>query len=554
MYLSGHDSTSDCVEDCPKIELEQYLKENADIKESISINNQYAPTYLTSVGQKIDSFIRNIVQCGGSPLYAKEYFFIPKFSPDGTCIVQGVIWPSFVRAINLQRLQPVITTEENDVLRQELLSDIEKSVTCSSSFQDLKTQFHLDDTDTRKVVHLVKENQVDLEDDSNPTMPALITISCEVPKHSENIVTSRRLLKFIKWHLINLTKEQRSMMSTFEFLDSLYEDVDQSDQTEDRWKLVFCNETFIFKMESKIFDYMDQFSNIFLGPLYHFALWCVPADRNWEVILKKTHISDCFTKPFSPLILKTFKNTVYVTTSSGNPDWKLLHPRWMGDSANLHVSGHEEMSLNEALALSDGRKCRIRSSRPFEFVFSGPTKKVLLKRIEAFEAGNENIYQLQGEVGHYELQNSAVSRYFGRINGRKMMLCEFAVHYEFVGKEESDKLYKLYIDRIEDIPLSTDKSVIEEAEFPEYIIVSNKDVMKKRTRSKILNYPYYDGDSYDYKHSKVLLYFYPVELEDLKEATVNNLYNSTIVDEIGNEALKVKNNEKLFLKRFRQQL
>ena len=136
------------------------------------------------------------------------------------------------------------------------------------------------------------------------------------------------------------------------------------------------------------------------------------------------------------------------------------------------------------------------------------------------------------------------------------MLCEFAVHYEFVGKEESDKLYKLYIDRIEDIPLSSDKSVIEEAEFPDYVLIRNqdKDVMKKRTRSKILSYPFYDGDSYDYRHSKVLLFFYPVELEDLKEATINNLYNSIVVDETGNEILKVKNNEKLFLKRFRQQL
>ena len=91
MYLLGHDSTSDCVEECPKIELEEYFKDNADIKESISLNNQYAPTYLSSVGQKIDSFIRNIVQCGGSPLCAKEYFFAPKFSQNGTCIVQGVI-------------------------------------------------------------------------------------------------------------------------------------------------------------------------------------------------------------------------------------------------------------------------------------------------------------------------------------------------------------------------------------------------------------------------------------------------------------------------------
>ena len=544
------------MEECPKIELEEYFKDNADIKESISLNNQYAPTYLSSVGQKIDSFIRNIVQCGGSPLCAKEYFFVPKFSQDGTCIVQGVIWPSFVQAINLKRLQSVNTKEEIEVLRQDLIIDIEKSVTCSSSFQDIKTQFNFDDEDTKKIVHLVKEHQVDLEDDSNPTMPALVTISCEVPQHEENIVTSRRLLELIKWHLINLTKEQRTIMSTFDFLDSLYEDVDQSEQTEDRWKLEFSNETFIFKMESKIFAYMDQFSNVFLGPLYHFALWCVPADRNWQVILKKTHIRDCFTRPFSPLILKTFKSPIYVMLSKGNPDWKLLHPRWMGESTNLHVSGHEEISLNEALALSDGRKCRVRSSRPFEFVFSGPSKKVLLKRIEAGNSDNENTYQLHGEVGHYELQNSAVSRYFGRINGRKMMLCEFAVHYEYVGKEESDKLYKLYIDRIEDIPLSSDKSVIEEAEFPDYVLIRNqdKDVMKKRTKSKILSYPYYDGDSYEYRHSKVLLFFYPVDLEDLKEATINNLYNSIVIDETGNEVFKVKNNEKLFLKRFRQQL
>ena len=94
---------------------------------------------------------------------------------------------------------------------------------------------------------------------------------------------------------------------------------------------------------------------------------------------------------------------------------------------------------------------------------------------------------------------------------------------------------------------------MEESPLPEYVIIVNKDVMKKRCKCKILNYPYYDWDSYDFRHSKVLLYSYPLKLEDMKEVTVNEMYNKTIQDE-GGEVLQVKYNETLFLKRFRTQL
>ena len=530
------------------MEINEYCQQNEALTESISLNNQYAPSYLSSVGQKTDAFIQNILQCGGSSLFSKEYFLIPKFSIDGVCVVQGVMWPSFVQKVNLERLQSVISDEDNKVLRSDLCIDIDKSVSCSSDFHELKSQFNLDDEATKEIVYLVNEHQVDYEI-KDPPLPALMTIVCEVPKHFENIETSRRLLELINYHLNNLSEEEKCNMSTFLFLDSLYEEVDMSEQIGDRIKIEFSNQMFTFIMEEKLTDFVKLYSNTFLGPLYHFALWCVPAKKNWQVILKRTQIKDCFTRSFSPLILKTFRSKVHIMPCKGSPDWKLLQPKWMENNASLHLTGHEEISLNEALALADARKCRVRNSRPFEFVFSGPSKNVLLKRINA---GNETTYKVEGEVGHFELQNNAVSRYFNRMHGT-MLCAEFAVWYEWCGKEDSDRLYKLYIERLEEIPVSTDKSLVEESPLPEYVIIANKDVMKKRCKCKILNYPYYDWDSYDFRHSKVLLYSYPLKLEDMKEVTVNEMYNKTIQDE-GGEVLQVKYNETLFLKRFRTQL
>ena len=44
---------------------------------------------------------------------------------------------------------------------------------------------------------------------------------------------------------------------------------------EEHWKLVLDGEEFIFIIESKLNELMEQFQDLLIAPFYHFALWCV---------------------------------------------------------------------------------------------------------------------------------------------------------------------------------------------------------------------------------------------------------------------------------------
>ena len=204
----------------------------------------------------------------------------------------------------------------------------------------------------------------------------------------------------------------------------------------------------------------------------------------------------------------------------------------------MNIEGHKEISIVEAVSLVDSRKCRLCSSRSTEFVFSVQNKHIYLKKVPE---NNDECYKIDGDENvYYEKQNNMITRYFMRLNGQEMILSEFATNYDYVGKTQSEELYKIYHDKLDNITESSEKSVIGKA-FPDIIICSNKDIMKRRRNFKILTYPNLMEEN-EVKYSKTLLYFYPLEtLEDLA-TSVDNLFSMPADD--GSQRTVVNNNER----------
>ena len=105
-----------------------------------------------------------------------------------------------------------------------------------------------------------------------------MTMICETPEKLENLIVSKRLLKWMEQELASLSAEELLETSTYRFLENLYDNIDESGEliidgsNEERWKLVLNGEEFIFIVESKLNELMEQFQDLLISPFYHFAL------------------------------------------------------------------------------------------------------------------------------------------------------------------------------------------------------------------------------------------------------------------------------------------
>ena len=149
-----------------------------------------------------------------------------------------------------------------------------------------------------------------------------------------------------------------------------------------------------------------------------------------------------------------------------------------------------------------------------EFVNARKTRKVLFKKLKDVKEGS---FKSENNNNHFEMLKSNIARHFNRINGKILVLAETATWYDALKNEESEKLSKLYIEAGCEVPQSTIESVFSSEEeqlfLPEYLLLSNGDVMKIRSSPKVLVYPRFAKSSYDDIYSKLLL-FYPLKSEE----------------------------------------
>ena len=532
--IVGHSAAEDCGQNCRKVKLQEYMQ---------TFEGKSAPsTFLACIHQKLEA-LKSLIQCPASNLCSKEFHFNIHFTQTGMAVIRGVLWPAFLEEINYLRLLHGVNSDEVLRLEQEITDKIDKVLSTSTDKVVIREQFEISENAAETIFTLVQENQIHIEDDSlqspNVPLPSLKTLIKMVPRIEENIRTSLRFRKKMQKCLQELSAHHKRILTTEEFLQQIWDNNLVASHLIDRriWKIIIDEEEFDFYIEPRLRAMNDEFGDN-IGGAYHFALGCASASESFSIVLRRLRLVECYTDSYSPIFLKAFASPMSMEplNGMGSVDWK-LQQETRGEST-VKIEGHKEISILEAVSLVDSRKCRLCSSRSTEFVFSVQNKHIYLKKVPE---NNDECYKIDGDENvYYEKQNNMITRYFMRLNGQEMILSEFATNYDYVGKTQSEELYKIYHDKLDNITESSEKSVIGKA-FPDIIICSNKDIMKRRRNFKILTYPNLMEEN-EVKYSKTLLYFYPLEtLEDLA-TSVDNLFSMPADD--GSQRTVVNNNER----------
>ena len=108
------------------------------------------------------------------------------------------------------------------------------------------------------------------------------------------------------------------------------------------------------------------------------------------------------------------------------------------------------------------------------------------------------------------------------------------MNYEYMGRAKSEEMFDIFDQRIDKIPLSNVESIYEDNQgkkaMPEFIICSNRQVLKLRKKQKILQYHDVLEGSADFKRNKVMLFLplkpgYELSGEVIGMKSKNKSYN-----------------------------
>ena len=554
VYLvhQGHDASTDCDDDdCQKITIEEYLQANP---EELWLTNENVATYICSVDNFVNSFISNIVSSPVFPLSAQEYHFRTKFNEDGIAYLEGLIWPQSLQKINFLNIDKSLNYEKSQEIKQDYLRKIKSSIASTSDMEVLKRQFSLSEADCEKIQTIVAKYQMHYCGTCvrclNPPLPSLETMLCVAPdnENEENILVSERFSQLFRSRLLIQGQQNIERMTTFEWAESIFEEIEHEIIQPNSWRIVHEDEEFQFKVDLRLSNLIEQYDYCVLLAAYHYSISCVSKKDEAKVILERPHLSDCYLKPFSPFISKAAAASTNIQIVNSSQEWNNLV--WLPPSTvrtERPLIEHCEVPLTEALVLLDETKLNIKASSGVEYVRTGMNNHPTFKK-RRDPMGN--CFTLENQTQNYfECLETFVSRFLKRINGKDLLLCEVATYYDYVGSEKSDELFEVYKNKIDRIELTEDQCVTG-AFYPKFILADFGDfghVLKKRRRQKVLSYPHFDENTKEFKYSQVLLYHNVQSIEDLTREAVEESFLA-IVD--GGERV-IERNRRLFLMKAR---
>ena len=523
----GHNASTLCTEDCEKILLSEYLQ----TRQTENKETRFISSYLTSVFKKMQSFVQNIIKCPASELCSEDYVFTLTFDSRGVCYVMGFIWPDAVLDLNeAESLESFFGDSLKDSQRK-FADYVSRVITSTSNETELKLM-GFNKTETQRIVELVKKHQVRQKTFGFPSLKTMFKHSPDIESF-QNIEESEKLKQEISEVLNELSDEEVSDLSTEDWIDDLSTwKVESLENDDTKMQFVFNQKSFNFLLDKKLLELIVLFDDSFSG-VYHFAISCAAEEATARnLVLKRTSIVDCFICPYSPFFIQAMLSPIAVTPVygySGSSNLNKCDEILPEDTVNPQVSStHKQISLVEAFSLSDSRKFRNLSNSPMVYCNTNPEAQTLFKKVPA--ETNET-FKAEGQNSNFELCYNVVTRHKLRMNGGSLLLAETATHYEFVGNAESEDLFSLYSNKIDQIGSSDTLGIVGDDKMPEIILCSNGQVLKKRKTMKILNFPTYEDGSTKFKYSRVLL-FYPLAAgRELLEDDVDRLFYETNEDQ-----------------------
>ena len=526
-----HTSSSLCPTNCEKVLLSNYLQ-TRDVDQE---QTKFISSYLASIFTKIQSFVKNIIKCPSSQIFSEEFEFTMTFDSKGVGQIVGFIWPEasieFSEAESLESFFGV----SMDTAKESYLHYVANVVTCSSNESELR-RFGLNKTEASMVIDLVKEHQIQ---QIKPEFPSMKTMFKHVPelKATRNIDESESLrveiMRMLKDKL-NGDEDEIFEISTEDWLQEISTWLIEFEDNEDNEKIIFSlnSKNFVFTQDKKMLEMIVDFDDSFKG-IYHYAISCVNDELETKnIILKRSCLIDSFTQPYNPFILQAVMSPIALTpvySYSSTTSLKRCEDLLSEDSVSPPiVATHKQISLNEAFSLSDARKFRDILSSPVIYCNTNPDAKETFLKVQA---QTEQTYTVEGEHGFFEMCYNVVSRHNLRMNGDNLLLAESACHYEFVGNEESQRLFSVYSTKLDQIIDTEAETVVGGTKMPEFILCQNRQVLKMRKRKKILSYPDYEVCSDKFKYTKILLFYPLAPGTEVEKNDLDRLYYETNDDQ-----------------------
>ena len=537
-----HMSDTDCAENCGnKIDLKEYC-ESGEF-DLASLGNKHLSTYVSSVHQKLNSFVKSIVKSPNCELFSTNYHFMITFDVSGNASFVGLIWPVKLDEVNVE-----VASKEEISDEKMLTSFIDGAISASSDARVLRSTFKISEMEAEDLVQKARDHQIHLCSSAecqrcrNPEVPSLVTLLKMCPDSNENLKTAKRMKLFFLEELRNLSVEHKQGLSSFDWLESIWDrDNVSGDISEDLkyLRMRMDDEEYEFVLDERLSSLLEEFDP-FLA-VYHYSIACCDHEEQFNVALKRLRLLDCFTVPYNNIYLKAANSSVFVMPVRGSEAWERMISSSKEsedpedtevDMASSVIWTHRKISLAEAISLFDTRKKRIVTSTSTEFVNARQQRRVVFKKLN--EANNES-FKIDKTNDHFELVKTNISRHFHRVNGKSLLLAEFCSWYDFVGCQKSEELSKIYQEAGCDVPSSTVECVSSPSDethyLPEYLLLTNGDVMKKRPRQKVLTYPRFPKCSYEHSYSNLLL-FYPLgSEEDLLSGNIRDLLSQTNDDD-----------------------
>ena len=528
---AGHGMEDNCSNSCEKISLERYMEDNEDI------SRPKVSTYIHSVDSKINALISSFFKSPAFELNSDDYNFQVLFDAKGQVFLNGLIWPKFLQDFNLA-LCEAKSTNINDI-KNNCLKMIKKSISTTSNINNLKKQFDMSEEEANLISRLALTYQghicLSCQDCKSISLPSLewgFTVAAE---NIENFYTAQRFLFLMKDLLLECCEEYVMVTSTQQWLEDVWDEFNESFVVSPGlWKLSCRGQEFYFQLETRLAVLVEEYPQCPCMAAYQFSIFCVERGSEPTIVLQRLDLLDCFIRPYSPSILKTTESSMNIQINNSKYNWLLQDeeaPNYQS-CLDLGLTSHRQISLTEALSLTDSKKLKTRSSSPIEFVNTSHKASGLFKKVQTW---NENCFKVRGEDSFYELQQNFITRYFNRMNFQKILLCEFVCWYDYSGKSKSESLYEIYQNKLDKIESSTFKCATGDEALPSLIVCCNGDIMVLRKSPKILRYPTFDEESYDFKYSQLLLFSFINSLDNLTEQTVDTLYSE--INEDGEQVI-----------------
>ena len=534
-----HDNSVDCScneEDLS--DLKVYL-ETASFDIS-SLHKKHVGTIVSSAHQIFDSFVKDIIGAPGSNLFSNNYYFVLSFKENGQSTIIGCFWPRVLDAVNID----IASTSGKLCDKAAILKFLGQNLSVSSDARILRSTFNLSEREAENLSLKVWKNQYDLR--VEPELPSLET-SLKADCSYQNTKSASELRQYMKQNLKSLTDEDKTNMSTFDWLDGVLENITADLEDEQEYLTVTIENVteHTFDIDERMVTLLDKFHENPLYAIYQYSLTCRDKSDFSMVVHKRLSIKDSYTKAFNPFILGACESSMNISLDN-NPD---NFDNFLSSSKQISgiegvtradlLLSHRLVNLSEALSLSDKTKRRIKASSPSQFVNAKPNRLAIVKKAVVPSPNN---YKLDRSNDYFEVVPDYITRHFNKTNGNNLLV-ETCLWYQYIGQEESKKVFELYNERLDRVPDSEVKSVMG-GFLPKFLLCTNGDVLQIRKRAQVLLFPQPKSE-YEMMYQKCLL-FSPIKHEsELQESNLREKYLQR--DDEQNEKVVTLNERKIFM-------